>query len=104
MEEGTKKGWTFWGGMLELAKKDSIYILLVIFALGASAYTMLHVDSYIDQCNLAWQSQFEALHILGSPYNRSEGIPTFNESIKYDSMIVPSNYNEDNEMIIEGEA
>ena len=105
MEGKTKKyreGWTFWGGMLELVKKDSIYILLVIFALGASGWTLLHVDNYIEQCNVVWESQFKALHILGTPYNRSEGMHTFNETILYDSMILESSYIEDDMSIING--
>lgn len=43
-----------------LIQRDLLYIIAIIFVLGAVIYTLLHTGEYVDDCNNTWQEFVES--------------------------------------------
>lgn len=56
-----KENNTFIDGLFTVIKHDSIYIVLIILALGACAWTIMHVGDYVDECNERWTVEMDKL-------------------------------------------
>lgn len=42
----------------QFIRRDFWYILVIMFALFACIYTILHTGEYVDNCNQYWEEQF----------------------------------------------
>ena len=60
--------------LMEVIKRDLLYIIVIIFCLGAMMYTTEHTGAYVDECNEQWEQQVREQCICGQTIQQMPAI------------------------------
>lgn len=72
-------------------KRDSIYIILIIFTLGAVMYELTTLNKYQEKCNDHWKEQLQECYCpFLNPFNQTQDTILSTLQPESDSITYPS--------------